>query len=221
MIDGCVMMKRLFDFSMAAVGLVVLSPLLIGVAVLVKLTSPGPVFFQQERIGRGFRPFMIYKFRSMVPDAPRLGAEITAGDDPRITWAGRILRKTKIDETPQLLNVLKGDMSFVGPRPEARKYVEMFRDDYEEILQVRPGVTDLASIEYRNESTILGTADDPEKEYIERILPDKIRVSKEQIRRASFWFDLAIIARTAIVLFPNRASAGGAENHAEDPGDKA
>jgi len=211
------MLKRTFDILMAAIGLALLSPLLIVVGVFVKLTSPGPALFKQERIGRGFRPFMIYKFRSMVPDAPRRGAEITAGDDPRITTAGRILRKLKIDELPQLINVLKGDMSFVGPRPEARKYVEMFRDDYEEILQVRPGVTDLASLEYRDESTILGMADDPEKEYVQRILPEKIRVAKDQIRRASFWFDLTIIAKTVIVLLSDRISA----RRAADPGDQA
>ncbi len=216
-----VMLKRTFDIVMAAVGLVMLSPLLGMVAVYVKLTSPGPALFKQERIGLGFRPFMIYKFRSMVVDAPRLGAEITAGDDPRITGAGRILRKMKIDELPQLVNVLKGDMSFVGPRPEARKYVEMFRDDYEEILQVRPGVTDLASIEYRDESTILGMADDPEKEYVQRILPEKIRVAKDQIRRASFWFDLTILAKTVIVLFSDRVSAGRAAGRAGGPGDQA
>ena len=211
------MLKRTFDILMSVVLLVVLSLPMIVLAVIVKLTSAGPALFKQERIGRRFRPFMIYKFRSMVVDAPKKGAEITAGDDPRITTAGRILRKLKIDELPQLFNVLKGDMSFVGPRPEAPKYVEMFRDDYEEILSVRPGVTDLASIEYRDESTILGMADDPEKEYIERILPEKIRVAKDQIRRASFWFDLTIIAKTVIVLFSDRVSAGSVGAPSEKP----
>jgi lipopolysaccharide/colanic/teichoic acid biosynthesis glycosyltransferase len=142
-------MKRTFDIVAAALGVVILSPLLLMAAVLVKLSSPGPVFFQQERIGKGFRPFLIYKFRTMRPDAPATGMLITVGNDPRVTRIGRLLRKTKIDELPQLINVLKGDMSLVGPRPEVPKYVELFRADYDEILRVRPGITDLASLKYR------------------------------------------------------------------------
>jgi lipopolysaccharide/colanic/teichoic acid biosynthesis glycosyltransferase len=188
--------KRVFDVAAAAIGLFTLAPLLLLIACAVRLSSPGPVFFRQARMGRGFRLFWIYKFRSMVVDAPRLGGEITAGHDARITCIGRVLRKTKADELPQLFNVLLGDMSFVGPRPEVPKYVEVFRRDYEEILRVRPGLTDLASIAYRDEAEILGQAGDPEQEYLDRILPRKIRLAKEYIRRASLWFDLKLILRT-------------------------
>lgn len=189
-------MKRMIDVAASTVGIVLLSPLLLVAAALVRLSSPGPVLFRQERIGRGFRPFTIYKFRTMVVDAPQLGAAITWGDDPRITPVGRFLRRTKLDELPQLFNVLRGDMSLVGPRPEVPRYVEMFREDFADILAVRPGITDLASITYRNESEILGRARDPQAEYVERILPDKIRLAKEYRRRSSVLFDLFLIVRT-------------------------
>ncbi len=148
-------MKRTLDVIVAMIGLTLLSPLLLVIALLVKLTSPGPILFRQERIGRGFKPFFICKFRTMVADAPNRGQAITVGQDPRITPLGRFLRKTKIDEAPQLLNVLCGEMSLVGPRPEVPRYVAMFRRDYAVILQVRPGITDLASIRYRDEARIL------------------------------------------------------------------
>ena len=141
------MMKRVFDIAVAFLGLFLLSPLLLLVALLIKRDSPGPIFFRQERIGKGFRSFFIYKFRTMVIDAPLKGGPITIDGDPRITRVGRLLRKTKIDELPQLIiNVLKGEMSFVGPRPEVRQYVELFRRDYEEILKIRPGITNLLSL---------------------------------------------------------------------------
>lgn len=189
-------MKRTFDCVVSAGALIVLAPLLMFAAALVKLTSAGPIFFRQDRVGASFRRFRIYKFRSMVVDAPDNGAVITIGQDPRITPVGRILRAAKIDELPQLFNVLKGDMSFVGPRPEVPKYVEQFRRDYQEILQISPGITDLASIEYRDEATILALADDPENEYVQRVLPEKIRLAKDYVRRRSFWFDLRIIFMT-------------------------
>jgi lipopolysaccharide/colanic/teichoic acid biosynthesis glycosyltransferase len=193
-------MKRLIDIAASTVGLVLLSPLLLTTAALVKFSSPGPVLFRQERVGRGFRPFTIYKFRTMVADAPRLGAAITCGDDPRITPVGRFLRKTKLDELPQLFNVLRGDMSLVGPRPEVPRYVEMFREDFADILAVRPGITDLASISYRNEADILGRARDPQAEYVAHILPDKIRLAKEYRRRSSVLFDLRLIVRTIAAI---------------------
>lgn len=193
-------MKRIFDLAVAFFGFLVLSPLLTVVAVLIKLDSEGPVFFRQERIGRGFKPFCIYKFRTMVKDAQERGGRITSGEDARITWIGRILRKAKIDELPQLLNVLKGEMSFVGPRPEVKKYVELFRHDYEEILKIRPGITDLASLKYRNEALILGQAKDPDETYIKLVLPDKIRLAKEYLRCSTFTFDLALIFKTLLRL---------------------
>ena len=198
------MSKRLFDVLASGVGLLLISPLLAATAIAVRITSPGPVFFRQERMGRFGRPFFILKLRTMVQDAPRLGGAITIGADPRITPIGRLLRKTKLDELPQLFNVLKGDMSLVGPRPEVHRYVEMFRDDYEEILTVRPGVTDLASIKYRDESTILGSAVDPEEEYVERVLPEKIRLAKEYVRRQSFGLDITIILGTVFHLARDR-----------------
>lgn len=190
------MIKRLFDVVAAVGGLLVLSPLFALVALAVKLTSRGPVFFRQERVGRDFQPFRIYKFRTMVVDAPKLGGQITAGRDPRITSIGHLLRKTKLDELPQLLNVLSGEMSLVGPRPEVPKYVEMFRPQFAEVLSVRPGITDLASVKYRDENEILGKADDPEAAYVNQVLPDKLALATEYVRRASFWFDVRLIFAT-------------------------
>ena len=195
------MSKRTFDFVAALLGLVLLSPLLLLVALLIKLDSPGPALFRQERIGKGFRPFRIYKFRTMVHDAPRRGGPITFGADPRITRLGRVLRKTKIDELPQLINVLRGEMSFVGPRPEVRPYVELFREDYEEILQVVPGITDLASVQYRDEAEVLGRFENPEAAYVGHILPDKIKLAKEYVRRSSLFFDITLILKTFLKLF--------------------
>jgi lipopolysaccharide/colanic/teichoic acid biosynthesis glycosyltransferase len=193
--------KRTIDIGVSLVGLATLSPLLLLTAIAVKLTSTGPVLFRQERIGRDFRPFKILKFRTMVQDAPSLGRAITVGADPRITFAGKWLRLTKIDELPQLLNVLKGDMSLVGPRPEVRRYVELFADDYADVLSVRPGITDLASIQFRHESELLGKAADPDAEYCQNILPEKIRLAKEYVQRSSIGFDLLIILRTLAALF--------------------
>ena len=194
-------MKRTLDILVAIGGLLVLFVPGIAVACIIKLTSAGPIFFRQERVGRGFRRFRIYKFRTMIQDAPKLGAQITAGDDPRITNVGRILRKNKLDELPQLINVMLGDMSFVGPRPEVPKYVEMFRDDYAEILTVRPGITDLASLKYSDESSILGQAADPEKEYTITILPEKLRMAKEYVHSQSLLLDVSIIIRTVLFAF--------------------
>ena len=193
-------MKRAFDFLVALFGLAALSPLLAVVALLIKATSRGPVFFRQERVGRGFRRFEIFKFRTMVRDAPSLGGQLTVGEDLRITRIGRLLRKTKLDELPQLINVLKGEMSFVGPRPEVPRYVEMFRKDFEEVLTVRPGITDLASLKYRHESDILGKSNDADSAYASEILPDKISLAKEYLRRSSLWFDLTLILKTLLRL---------------------
>jgi lipopolysaccharide/colanic/teichoic acid biosynthesis glycosyltransferase len=193
-------MKRTFDIVVAAIGLVLLLPLFLVIAILIKIDSHGPIFFRQERIGKGFRPFLIYKFRTMVENAIETGSPITYGDDLRITRAGRILRKSKIDELPQLFNVLKGEMNLVGPRPEVRQFVELFRQDYEEILRVRPGITDLASLKYRDESEILGRSGNPRKEYLTQVLPDKINLGKQYVRSSSFVFDLRLIFKTLFKL---------------------
>jgi len=195
------MMKRIFDIVVAFLGLFLLAPLLLLAALLIKLDSPGPILFRQERMGKRFRPFFINKFRTMVKDAARKGGPITSDGDPRITRVGRLLRKTKIDELPQLINVLKGEMSFVGPRPEVRRYVELFRYDYEEILRIRPGITDLATMKYRDEEVLLTQFGNPEEEYLKRILPDKIRLAKEYLVRSSFFFDLTLITKTLPMLF--------------------
>jgi lipopolysaccharide/colanic/teichoic acid biosynthesis glycosyltransferase len=192
--------KQVFDIVIAFLGLLCLSPLLLLVALLIKLDSSGPVFFRQERMGRGFHPFHIYKFRTMVHDAPLRGGAITFGADPRITKVGRILRKTKIDELPQLINVLQGQMSFVGPRPEVRRYAELFREDYEDILRVLPGITDLASLKYRHEAELLGRFENPEEAYVRLLLPEKIKLAREYVRQSSFSFDITIILKTLLSL---------------------
>jgi len=198
--QSLVSMKRVFDIVVAFLGLSLLLPLLLLVAFLIKLDSPGPIFFKQERMGKGFRPFLIYKFRTMVQDAPGKGGSITVGADSRITRLGRILRKTKIDELPQLFNILRGEMSIVGPRPEVPQYVELFRRDYEEILNVLPGITDLASLKYRDEAEVLRHAENPEEEYVRHVLPEKIRLAKEYLRRSSLFFDLTLIFKTLLAL---------------------
>jgi len=187
--------KRSCDVLVSFLGLLLLSPFLGFIAILIKFDSRGPVFFRQERIGQGLRRFSIYKFRTMVVDAPRLGGALTVYDDPRITRVGRILRKSKIDELPQLINVLLAEMTLVGPRPEVPQYVNLFRHDYEEILRARPGLTDLASLKYRDEAPLLAVAD-PEQEYIKSILPDKIALAKEYVRQSSFSFDLLLMVKT-------------------------
>lgn len=196
MVGGNNALKRAFDIVAAFFGLLFLAPIFLVVAAVIKLDSPGPIFFRQERMGRGFRPFFIYKFRTMVQDATHGGGLITFGGDPRITRAGQFLRKTKIDELPQLINVLRGDMTFVGPRPEVRKYVELFREDFEDVLKMRPGITDIACLKYRDEATLLGQFEDPEEAYVKRILPDKLELAKQYIRRSSLKFDLGLIIKT-------------------------
>ena len=175
--------KRVFDIVLSLCGLLLLSPLFIIVAVLIKVTSKGDIFYIQKRVGQGFKEFDLYKFRSMKNEK---GLQITSKDDPRITKVGRFIRKTKIDELPQLLNVLKGDMSLVGPRPEVKKYVDLFQEDYKKILSIKPGITDLAAIEYRNEEEVLSSYRDKEKAYIKTILPTKIELYYQYIKNISF-----------------------------------
>ena len=185
MVRQSVSMKRSFDIIFSFLGLLLFVPFMIIIGILVKIDSEGPIFFKQRRIGLHFIPFNIYKFRTMVQNADKKGLHITSGGDKRITRAGKVLRKTKIDEIPQLINVLKGDMSFVGPRPEVNKYVQHYRKEYEEILSVRPGITDMASIIYRDEESVLAKADDPDTYYKQILLPKKMKLARDYIRKSS------------------------------------
>ena len=195
------MVKRLFDLILAAAALALLWPLLLALAVWIKLDSPGPVFFRQVRVGRHGRPFRIHKFRTMVADAPARGAPLTVGADPRITRAGRLLRGARLDELPQLLDVLAGTMSLVGPRPEVPRYVAHYPAALRErVLSVRPGITDPSSLAFIDEAELLARAADPEREYIEVILPRKLAAAAEYAQHASLWTDLQVLARTAAVL---------------------
>lgn len=190
--------KRAFDILCSFLGLTVLSPVLLVVSVLVGVTSPGGVFFRQERIGKDGKPFRIFKFRSMRKD--NAGLKITTGNDSRITPVGRFLRKSKIDELPQLINVLVGDMSFVGPRPEVADYVNLYTPYQRQVLLVRPGITGLASIRFRNENDLLTASDDPNRTYVEQIMPRKIDLDLEYIPRASVFYDIKLIFQTFAVV---------------------
>ena len=192
--------KRLFDIVASGVGLIVLFPVMLVIGVIIKITSPGPVFFVQKRVGKNFKEFNLYKFRSMVVNADKIGPSVTKGNDKRITRIGRFLRKTKLDELPQLWNVLKGDMSLVGPRPEVMKYVKERKKEYEKVLSVRPGITDYAAIEFRDEEEILNKYPDTEKAYIEIILPKKIELYYKYINNINFIDDIKIILKTLKVI---------------------
>lgn len=192
--------KRIFDIVASLCGLIVLSPMLIIVAICIKLDSKGPVFFKQKRVGKNKEIFEIYKFRTMVTDAEKLGKQITVGNDNRITKVGKFIRKCKLDEFPQLINVLKGEMSLVGPRPEVPRYVELYDEYQEQILLVQPGITDYASIEFRNENEILGKSDNPEKIYIEEIMLKKIDLNLKYIKNISLSEDLKLILKTIIAI---------------------
>jgi len=195
------MLKRAFDLLVATVSVVLLSPLLLAVALWIKLDSPGPVFFRQERVGRGGRFFRIHKLRTMRSDAPAQGPPITAHEDPRITRAGRLLRHYRIDELAQLIDVIQGEMSLVGPRPEVPRYVALYPPALrEQVLAVRPGITDPASLEFVDESSRLSQASDPERTYIEEILPLKLQRQAEYARRATLASDVAVLGRTLRVL---------------------
>jgi lipopolysaccharide/colanic/teichoic acid biosynthesis glycosyltransferase len=190
-------LKRAFDLLFSALGLVVLSPVFAYVAWRIKRDSPGPLLFRQERVGRHGRVFRIHKFRTMTVQQADAGPQITVGLDGRITRIGHTLRRYKLDELPQLIDVLVGSMSFVGPRPEVPMYVAHYPEDIRRVvLSVRPGITDLASIEYRNENDLLGRADDPERTYIEEVIPAKLGYCVDYVKRQGFFFDLQIIFRT-------------------------
>lgn len=189
-------MKRLFDIISSGLGLVVLSPVFIILAVWIKTDSKGPVFYRQTRVGRNNRDFRLYKFRSMRPDSDKLGLITVGGHDPRVTRSGYYIRKYKLDEFPQLINVFKGEMSLVGPRPEVRKYVDLYTPQQMHVLDVRPGITSLASLRYRNENELLAKVSDPDSYYVERIMPDKIKIDLEYVDNATLWNDIKIIFST-------------------------
>ena len=190
--------KRIFDFVASLWGLIVLSPMFIVIAILIKKEDGGRVFFRQTRVGQNSKLFRIYKFRTMVENAEKMGSQVTKGDDPRVTKIGKVLRKYKVDELPQLVNVLKGEMSFVGPRPEVPEYVNAYKKDYEKILKVKPGITDFAALEYIDEERLLKDTEDPEKVYLEKILPKKIKCYEKYIREISFLTDLKLILKTIL-----------------------
>ena len=202
-------MKRLFDLAGALAGLLLLSPLLVAIAVWIRLDSPGPAWFRQERVGRHGRPFRIHKFRTMriegdAVSAPRAASSLplTVGEDPRITRAGAWLRRTKLDELPQLIDVVVGDMSLVGPRPEVPRYVALYPPELKaKVLSVRPGITDPSSIEYREESALLARAADPEREYIEVVMPAKLRAAARYVDGMSLGTDLRVIGATLRALW--------------------
>lgn len=195
------MAKRLFDLLGATVALGLLAPLLVLVALAVRLDSPGPVFFRQERVGRGGVPFRIHKFRTMRVDAPALGPQVTVGRDVRITRVGHLLRHYRIDELPQFIDVLLGRMSLVGPRPEVPRFVAHYPAALKaQVLAVRPGITDPASLAHIDEAGLLAAASDPEREYIDHILPRKLALQAEYAARATLWSDLAVLGRTLKVL---------------------
>ena len=194
------MLKRAFDFFSSLIGLILVSPILWTIVILIKREDGGPVFYRGGRVGRFGKLFRIFKFRTMVVNAEKLGGPSTADDDPRITKVGNFIRKFKLDELPQLINVLKGEMSIVGPRPEVQMYVDMFTEEERAILSVRPGITDWASIWNPDEGGILAGSLDPEKIYMEKIRPEKIRLQLKYVRERSFWNDLKIIAQTIITI---------------------
>jgi len=193
---GQLILKRIFDIIVSLIGLIILAPIFAIISIIIKLDSAGPVFFKQVRVGKDGKEFKIFKFRTMVDDAEKQGMQLTVGKDSRITRIGQFIRKTKLDELPQLINVFIGDMSFVGPRPEVPKYVAMYDEVQINILRVRPGITDYASIEYRDESTLLAQSDNPEETYINEIMPAKFALNAKYLDDISIMQDVKIIFRT-------------------------
>lgn len=193
--------KRLFDLFFSALGLLILSPLLLVIAVLIKRESPGPVLYQGTRVGLNGSMFKMNKFRTMVMNADKIGGSSTPEDDPRITKVGRFLRRYKLDELPQLINVFKGEMSFVGPRPQVKWAVDLYTPEERQVLTVRPGITDYASLRFPNEGEILKRSSDPDKDYMEKIHPEKMRLSLEYVRTRSMLVDIKVILQTVVAIF--------------------
>jgi len=201
-VDAASMLKRAFDLVGAALGLLLLSPLLAVLALVIKLDSPGPVFYRQQRVGRHGVPFRIHKFRTMTHRPGGGGPELTVAGDARITRSGKWLRRSKLDELAQLIDVLQGTMSLVGPRPEVPRYVALYPPAQRaKVLAVRPGITDIASIEYRDENTLLARATDPEREYVQVVLPAKLRLAERYVDEASLALDMRLLWRTAAALW--------------------
>lgn len=197
-------MKRTFDIVASGLGLLVLSPLFLVIAIWIKLDSPGPVFYRQVRVGRNNKDFRIFKFRSMRVGSDKGSLVTIGGHDPRVTRSGYFIRKFKIDELPQLINVFIGDMSLVGPRPEVRHYVNYWTPEQMHVLDVRPGITDPASIKFRNENELVEKAESPEDYYINVIMQEKIKLYLEYVRNASFWYDIQLIFKTFWVIVSER-----------------
>ena len=197
-------MKRLFDIVVSGLMLIVLSPLFLVLAIWIKMDSKGPVFYRQIRVGRNNKDFRIFKFRSMRVGADKGSLVTIGGHDPRITCSGYFIRKYKFDELPQLINVFVGDMSLVGPRPEVRHYVNYWTSEQMYVLNVRPGITDPASIKFRNENELMEQAEDPEKYYIEVIMQEKIKLYLEYVEKHSFLYDIGLIIKTIWVIFKER-----------------
>lgn len=190
------MLKRVFDVTVSMLGLVTLGPMLVVIALFIKLEDAGPVFYRGVRVGQYGRLFKIFKFRSMIVDAEKVGGHSTPTNDPRILRIGKFIRQYKLDELPQLLNVLRGEMSLVGPRPEVQHYVDMYTEEERAILRVKPGITDWASLWNSDEGAVLAGSLDPEKTYLERIRPHKIKLQLAYVRQQSFWTDVIIIIQT-------------------------
>ena len=188
--------KRTYDFLLASVGLLLLMPVFAAIALCIKLFDRGPVFYRQTRVGLKGRPFAIVKFRTMMVDADKQGPSITRDGDARITFVGRVLRKTKLDELPQLINVVRGEMSLVGPRPEVPKYVATYTEDQKRVLTLKPGITDLATLAFRNEEELLHSVADFERYYVSNCVPEKIRLNLQYAQRASIWEDTKLIVKT-------------------------
>lgn len=206
------MMKRTFDFGSSLISLIALTPLTLALVIVITLDSRGPILYRGMRVGRYGKPFRIFKFRTMVQDAEKLGASSTPEDDPRVTRVGRFLRKYKMDELPQLLNVIRGEMSLVGPRPQLPWAVERYSLEEKAVLNVRPGITDYASLRFRDEGEILRGSTDPDKDYFDKIHPEKMRLSLEYVRRQSFWLDCDILIRTLGAVIFRREKRGSDTN---------
>lgn len=194
------MLKRLFDLTASLLGLLLLFPLFIVIALAIRLDTPGPIFYRATRVGRDGHLFKLYKFRTMIINADQLGPKVTGASDSRITRVGRFLRRTKLDELPQLLNVIRGEMSMVGPRPEDPRYVALYTEEQRRVLQVRPGITSAASVAYRHEQDLL-TGEDWEQHYIDDIMPAKLKIDLDYVAKPGFWRDMQVIWQTFLALW--------------------